>query len=870
MDVNEQIWGAKADWVDFINNYAASVPVEERIQYASLDHSSVSTFENYILAGKIRVGTPIDQSLCYGALGDKMPLSNISNTAGAVGWREQEDGETPYRSYTANLQTSGNKDTRTVTNYIFGTWTTSSNINPEEGAQLYIRSAKRSDRFHQFWLPDSDMTHLIDWSSGDKSYNPTVLTKLLARIPVKNMIACPVVKCLSTVSTTGATASYVDLLNYINPQSNKNYTTHPYVITVGLVFYTAQNGVTEENINRNKQIRLNTCVITSPSNMMQNMPYYDYGGWDKNARYTGNAYHYGSCIGYHYLNSVECILPIMGLINAPRRTDTKFQDVNVKSDRDGNWDLFDVRFDLGTSEQATKGGGYALRMYSWAGKEPNIYTVEDSDPNHTDQQRYQNSTTYWAWNITADNVDEFREDVRKATAGFGLFFIEGGDNKNLALDDPDMFLGILEDGIGNGKYSHGEDNRNQDQWNWDDMHENDYDPNEEPEVPDIWSNNFPSQLLSYDHTLMNHWFAFADGDIYWAMRGINAVDLENVDEDATYGMNPIDGVLQARRVYFNYNLCVSEIAESGDVDFVVIGELIVPLAQTPPSSTHTGKLIKKNHMYSYDCGYKDVTEPREPYEMNDFRAYTPFSSAVFYDAFCGVVEIDPAKIMNKRLKVVQTVDFLTGDKITSLYSKNLSADDSQYVRIATLQGNCSEEIPINGLATSEYQRNKYMMSKQMIVTAIGMAGSALMGAAGATISATMGNPAGGSLQLAGSEMNIASTVVDLMMQKHVYDHTIPSAVKVSNGSANVESGIVFPPCIILYNPKMIEEYNESEYGLLTGFAGYKVDTLNNCGVGTHVVSHPKLDIPCTSSELFIIYDQLQKGIFVKEIQPPTP
>lgn len=870
MEVNEQIWGAKEDWKDIINNYAAAVPVEERIQYASLDPSSASTFENYILAGKIRANNSIDQSLCYGALGDKMPLSNISNTAGVVGWRPQEDGYTPYRSYVANLQTSGNKDTRTATNYVLGTWTTSQHINMEQGIQLYIRSAQRNDRFHELWFPDSLMNKVGDWSGSDKTANPTVKTSLLARIPVKNMIAIPRVKCLSTVSTTGATASYVDLLDYINPESNKNYTTHPYVVTVGLLFFTAQDGVTEENINRNITVRLNTCVITSTSNMMQNMPYYEYGGWDKNARYNGNTYNYASCIGIYNRNDNACMMPIMGLINAPDRTDVKFPDVNVISDRDGNWDLFDVRFDLGTSEVADKGGGYALRMYSWAGNEPNIYTVEDSNPDHTDSQKYNNSTQYWAWEITEDNVDEFREDVRQATAGFGLFFVEGSANKNLPLDDENMFLGILEDGIGNGKYSHGEDNRNQDQWNWDDMHENDYDPNEEPDVSDIWSNNFPSQLLTTDHTLMNHWFAFADGDIYWAMRGINAVDLENVDEDATYGMNPIDGVLQARRVYLNYNLCASEIAETGNVDFVVIGELIVPIAQTPPSDTHTGKLIKKNHMYSYDCGYKDVTEPRDPYEMNDFRSYTPFSSAVFYDAFCGVVEIDPAKIMNKRLKVIQTVDFLTGDKITSLYSKNLSADDTQYVRIATLQGNCSEEIPINGLATSEYQRNKYMMSKQMIVGAIGMAGSALMGAAGATISATMGNPAGGSLQLAGSEMNIASTVVDLMMQKHVYDHTIPSAVKVSNGTTNVESGVLFPPCIILYNPKMIEEYNESEYGLLTGFAGYKVDTLDHCGVGTHVVSHPKLNVPCTSSELFIIYDQLQKGIFVKEIQPPTP
>lgn len=870
MEVNEQIWGAKEDWVD-IANYDVDVPVKDRVQFTSIDGENATPIKTYISNGNIGTRQVMDQSLCYGALGNKMPLSNILNMAGIVGWRTQEDGNTPYRSLVANTREVTNKDERMITNYALGRYNYSRNIQKSKET-LYCVNDKSVDRFHSFWRPDSGLNDWESWSGSTQDYHPILNTRLLGRIPVKNFIACPKVRCIGNVETLSPTVRYIDLLDYVDTESEYNYTNCPYVVSVCLVFYTSTYGVRETDINRNSVIRLNQLIITSPTNKLENIPYAVYDGWDPDARFDGNAYHYETCFGVHTINNAACMMPIMGLINSPENVNVKYRNANVKSDRDGNWDLYDVRFDIpSTSPRAqTEGFGYALDMYSWAGKQADLYVVEDSDPDHSETQKYNNSAMYLVWHITSQNVDQFREDVRQATAGFGLFFVEGDANKNLPLDDENMFLGILEDGIGNGKYSHGEDNKNQDQWNWDDMHENDYDPNQEPEVPDIWSNNFPSQLLTYDHTLMNHWFAFADGDIYWAMRGINAVDLENVDEDATYGMNPIDGVLQARRVYLNYNLCTSELAETGDVDFVVIGELIVPLAQTPPSPTHTGKLIKKNHMYSFNCGYKDVTEPQDPYAMNDFRSYTPFTSAVFYDAFCGVVEIDPAKIMNKRLKVVQTVDFLTGDKITSLYSKNLSADDTQYTRIATLQGNCSEEIPINGLATSEYQRNKYMMSKQMIVSAIGMAGSALMGAAGATISATMGNPAGGSLQLAGSEMNIASTVVDLMMQKHVYDHTIPSAVKVSNGTTNVESGVVFPPCIIMFNPKMIEEYNEAEYGLLTGFAGYKIDTLANCGVGTHVVSHPKLNVPCTSSELFIIYDQLQKGIFVKEIEPPTP
>lgn len=471
---------------------------------------------------------------------------------------------------------------------------------------------------------------------------------------------------------------------------------------------------------------------------------------------------------------------------------------------------------------------------------------------------------------------EYSEDLIKEIysqiAFYGVFFLGSGADSfyNVSLTSDRVYLGIIEDGgYTRGNYTHGSDNANQPQYTWEDTSESEYDPNATPDTPDNWKIDFPSHLGTKQHNVLNHWYIFDENDIGGAFFAINDVDLSSLDMNMTYGMNPIDGVLQTRRVYFNA-ATAKAVLNTGTGDAFLIGTLLLPLPYDPGSGTPRqiyAHAVTYNEIYDFDCGDIDVVEPSD---MKDFRAYTPFTSAIFYDAFCGIIEIDPSKFLNKNLKVVQTVDFLTGDKITSLYAKPIGATDTEYCRIATVQGNCAEELPVNGLATSDYQRNKYMLTGQMALQAIGTFGRATMGAAGATISSVSNNPAGAALQGVGTLMNTISGAVSINMMQHEYAHLIPSAVKVSNGSSNVESGVVFPPMIIMFNPKMVEEYNQEQYKLLTGFAGYKVDTLENCGVGTHIVSHPKLDIPCTSSELYTIYDQLQKGIFVKEEPEPTP
>lgn len=80
--------------------------------------------------------------------------------------------------------------------------------------------------------------------------------------------------------------------------------------------------------------------------------------------------------------------------------------------------------------------------------------------------------------------EEFREAVRHSLACFGMFF---ADSETVAqegkLDDLEMHLGTIVNGVGYGDYTSGKDNRKQPQWNWDSMNENDYDPVNPPSPP---------------------------------------------------------------------------------------------------------------------------------------------------------------------------------------------------------------------------------------------------------------------------------------------------------------------------------------------------------------------------------------------------
>lgn len=475
-----------------------------------------------------------------------------------------------------------------------------------------------------------------------------------------------------------------------------------------------------------------------------------------------------------------------------------------------------------------------------------------SDPDTT---HYIHDSTWirYCREYSEDLIDEIRTQI----AFYGVFFIGDaytGTLNDLTLTHESVYCGIIdENGYTHGDYSNGTDNEDRQQFEWEDSSESNYDPDVPPTPPNNWSNEFPSKYSVYAKYLANHWYLFDDADLYKFFAEVNNVDLSTLDKNATYGLNPIDGVLQVKRIFANFTTAKTHLMTSAS-QYTKIGSLQLDIG------SQVANVATFNETYTKDCGTKYAGEI-----YPDFRSYAPFSSICFYDAFCGVIELQPEKVLNKYITVEQTIDLLLGDKITSVYA---SPDGSvnKRVRIATLHGNCAEDIPINGQAVADYQRNKYILTQQKTQQEYTTAGRFAMGVGGATISAVEGNFVGAIAQVIGAGENLGAGITGIKTTEQLLEHTVPSIVRVSQGSSNVEDGVIFPPMLIIFPPKMIESYNESEYADKSGFSGYKIDTIANCGVGTHIVSHPRIEISGTSSEVYTIVDQLQKGIYVKPIE----
>lgn len=453
--------------------------------------------------------------------------------------------------------------------------------------------------------------------------------------------------------------------------------------------------------------------------------------------------------------------------------------------------------------------------------------------------------------------EDITKGIRKQLASFGLFFVDDIADISLALDDEKTFLGILENGVGYGKYSNGSKNREQAQWNWDTMEENDYDPDNPPSpvMPDNWSDTTNPPYSINKTPLPNKWYTCPPAAIPNIMNAVNSIDLENLDKSNTFGLNPIDGIIAIRKMFFNQSIAESFL--TGDI----VGAITIGVIQVHPEGGVANAIIR--HTSNAPYTYIPVTgyPVGEKAELRDFRSYLPYTSCMFYDAFCGSIEIDPAKILNKYITISQTVDFLNGDKITSLYASEIPSNIGE--RIAMLSGKCCEDVPLNGNRTADYLRNKYILSQEYRQSQWNAISRSAMGAGGASISGISGNVIGAATQAIGTLANtmmagIASETVETQMT-----HLVPSVSKINAGTSNVEAGVVSGPTLFLYLPKMNENYDELLYGNLTGFAGYKVVKPKDLSAGTHIFSHPKISISGTKNEAYMLVDQLQKGIIIK-------
>ena len=274
--------------------------------------------------------------------------------------------------------------------------------------------------------------------------------------------------------------------------------------------------------------------------------------------------------------------------------------------------------------------------------------------------------------------EEFREAVRHSLACFGMFF---ADSETVAqegkLDDPEMHLGTIVNGIGYGDYTSGADNRKQPQWNWNSMSENDYDPSVPPEPGD-------DPAASSDPMLPTglSWTLATAGGAIWALDNL---DIKQVWKDIfgkdiklkDFGDNPMNAILSLEWTPFIWS--------SETLGPVVLGSQVV-------NPNHVYPLIE-----SFETAEKHASgQMKFEFNKNFYNARN--MQARLFLPFYGYYELPTAQLLSSRLRL----DFYYNvpDEL-GVYI--ISYDEVIYDFV---ECSCKIDIPITGSNAAAIKENK--------------------------------------------------------------------------------------------------------------------------------------------------------------------
>lgn len=273
--------------------------------------------------------------------------------------------------------------------------------------------------------------------------------------------------------------------------------------------------------------------------------------------------------------------------------------------------------------------------------------------------------------------DQITEGIRKQLASFGMFFVDGTADLNLALDDDKTFLGILENGVGYGKYSNGKKNREQDQWNWDTMDENKYDPTTPPQPgDDPAASSDPLLPVGLGWTLANTGtgiWALTPAEIGQVWKDIfgTTVDLSK------FGDQPMNAILSLKWTPFTWS--------TNGTSPIVLGDQVVNDIHVYPLVDSVGEA--EQHGY----GQMKFNFNKNFYNARNIQAR-------LFLPFYGYYELPAAQLLSSRLRV----DFYYNIP-DELGVWIISYDDVIYDFV---ECSCDMDIPLTGSNAAALRENK--------------------------------------------------------------------------------------------------------------------------------------------------------------------
>lgn len=459
--------------------------------------------------------------------------------------------------------------------------------------------------------------------------------------------------------------------------------------------------------------------------------------------------------------------------------------------------------------------------------------------------------------------DAFIEYAKKQAAYLGLFFtgdatIAASASDDIFSDDK-MYLGIIDpDGITRGYYSSGAANELQPQ----------YDPESDVVRDTAYDPSRPYDPNRYDTTSqLNRFTALSGfgvgakayavdfGDVHALMRYLylivpNLYDPTNGDDYEKYFLNnnPIDLIVSLIAFPFDlspYTAAAVDLTfgnqqaqDPGLTPGVPTAIKVNPfLTSTIGSTVQSGVIV----LNAGSCTYFE--------HFGDFRDYQ--GSADLLIPYCGSVHIDPETYMGHTISVKYLVDLATGSCLALVYRDRMITD--------TLPGQIGVPVTLSGLQQADYINALHNARQQLLQANVSNISSFAGGLITAASGAAMGNPlmaAGGLIAAGRSAVSAATSDAEYKL-----DHT-KAPIK-TIGTAAAATSMINEQAVrlIITRPKMLA-YDAAVYAHSVGYACYRFDTLSSYTGYTQVINADLSGIPATDTELQMIRQQLQNGVYL--------
>ena len=853
MGTNTSIYGEQTDWISM---GGAHENLDNSYFFANFGSSTsynVSTLKAAVDNGKFALDTPIDKSISWCGLGVESAFSKLECYNNKV-WEDEND---PFKMM--------NKDSRSITNFgLFGKPGTWSLASPTVSSWYYTDATAQDYASRARWAPEAADGN----SSTTGNFNMGLMP--ITQLPMRNCVAIPVIECCTAINDSptndGRTHAYG--WEYFNPDSEINYTNHPYVTAISMQLWGWPSD--DWGGSRNNRIVGNLHIaVLDETSACDGQPF----DVEQPSIVQGGTYQYYA-MGKTYSirqNRPSMGLTIMGLISTNNSTMILPHQNNYQRKSRGNMVIPHPDGKLSYVNNPSTATGVGDWVY---------YYVE-----------------YY---------DGLQEWIRQQMACFGLFFT---DDEQAALtgelDDDNMFLGILEDGIGHGKYSHGKENRDQPQWNWATTNQSPYDPSNPPKVdPNEYDEDNKSVLRNplyaqigghtyittgsnfqgaYNEVIKNLEDAIMDlqGAENSALTARQEADADPRDEDKALTAASRKALADIYRQQVNTYTDAYRGIHSNPIDSVksILAfpfDLRPYISSTAQTSMRWGLWNVSGKEQPASGDYNLVTGTTSQFwvpggtctyfaEYENFLDYSPYCSAELYIPYCGSVSIDPETFIGHDISVRYLVDWHTGACLALVYRDNLIVEQ--------ISGQIGISIPLIAAdelsyANSMFQGQQTVKNAQtgaVATTVSGLANGFVQGAKIAAIPLPTNIASGlasitqSAAAIATSYNNIKSAEYELATKQLSYKQLTTATPMTSTGNEQ--------ECrLVIYRPTFIDKYSKKNfgtYGHTTGFACLKNESLKTY-TGLTVCSSVDLSGigQATEKEKEMIERALKTGVYL--------